>query len=179
MGPHVQARGPGGGEEEQEAGEDARAGAEAENPEFQRGGARLYEGKRPPGGVALPRLQEARLRRGLPGRREDPGIHQEGQGGRLHGRHPHHKGDEQPSRRMRPRLPPGVAVREQVRARKEGGAHRGRPARAVRRQTTSWRHGEVQDARKAEAHGQKGGDHRRRAFGPDRGGGAGEDWVTR
>jgi NAD(P)H-flavin reductase len=113
-------------------GRGCRSRSRAETPELQRGRPGLHEGERPHGSGALPDLQEARLRRGLPGQREDPRLHQADQGRRLHGRHPHGKGDEQPPGGLRPRLPAGIAVREQVYSRQERGAGRGRPPRAVR-----------------------------------------------
>ena len=61
VGPPVQAGGPGGGEEEQEAGEDAGAGTEAEDSELQRGGAWATRGKTRSG-----RLRAARHARNPP-----------------------------------------------------------------------------------------------------------------
>ena len=69
---------------------------------------------------------------GCPVNVQIPAVHRQDQGRRLRGRHPHHQGDERPARGMRPRLSPGVAVREQVRPGQEGRARRGGQARTVR-----------------------------------------------
>ncbi len=72
------------------------------------------------GGPPLPAVQEAPVRRGLPGRHRHPRLHPPHRRGRLPGRRPQAQGGQHAAGRLRPRLPAGDAVR---------GALRGRPAR--------------------------------------------------
>ena len=60
-----------------------------------------------------------------------PGFIELHRRGRLRGRHQEDQGDQRPARRLRPGLPAGGAVREELRAGQEGRAGGHRPPRAL------------------------------------------------
>ena len=125
---HAGAAGVGGA-----APEEARAGRRAARAQLQRGQLRLRRRAGHGRGGALPAVQEAGLRAGLPCGRGHPRVREAGGGGRLRRRRPPHPHAQRAARHLRARVPAGRPVREGLPAGQEGRGRGHRRARTLRR----------------------------------------------
>ena len=114
------------------AAEDAGAGAGGAREELPRGAVRLSGRDGAARGRSAASSARSPVPRGLPGERQNPGVHPAHPRGRFHRRRAHDQGGQRAPGRLRPRLPAGGPVREVLRPGEEGRAGGHRPAGAVR-----------------------------------------------
>ena len=97
----------------------SRAGRQAARAQLPGGELRLRRRAGRARGQPLPAVQEAEVRRRLPGGHRHPRLREAGGRRRVRRRGPAHPRDQRAAGDLRPRLPPGGAVREGLRAGQE------------------------------------------------------------